>query len=228
LAALGDIVVLKNGKEIKVEKAWQEGGQVWIIYHGMKASIPPSKVKRLSSETKYFGKHTTETAPKAKQPAQKASPPLVLRKDGFGELRWGMEVTGIGGLEKKYIDSGLKDVIEYIRPNDRLKLGEASLKSVVYAFWRDQLYTVTVWTQGQEDYRALRQVVFNQFGRGTRPDRSIERYLWSDGPADAMLKYTNENQYGMLWMRCRKLDRKLKLAKLGAHTSYLNLMKSKN
>jgi len=47
ISTLADVVILKNGKEFRVEKAWQEDGQIWIIFHGMRASIPPSKVDRI-------------------------------------------------------------------------------------------------------------------------------------------------------------------------------------
>jgi len=167
---------------------------------------------------------TADTPSTAPEPANT----LVLRTDGFGGLRWGARVTNISGLEKIQNESGLNDVVEYVRPDDTLKLGEINLKSVVYAFWRDELYTVTVWTQGLSNYKALRRKVVDQFGNGTRLDSASERYLWSDGPSDIMLKYDEDGQYGMLWMRCKELDRKFKLSKLNGHTSYLKWMKSRN
>ncbi len=51
ISTLADVVILKNGTELRVEKAWQENGQVWIIFHDMRASIPPSKVERIESNS---------------------------------------------------------------------------------------------------------------------------------------------------------------------------------
>jgi hypothetical protein len=51
ISTLADVVILKNGKEFRVEQAWQEDGQIWIIFHGMRASIPPSKVDRIESNS---------------------------------------------------------------------------------------------------------------------------------------------------------------------------------
>jgi hypothetical protein len=45
------VVVLKTGKIIEVEKVWQENGQIWIVYHGMRASIPPGKVERIENDS---------------------------------------------------------------------------------------------------------------------------------------------------------------------------------
>jgi hypothetical protein len=250
--ALADTVFLKNGKEIKVEDAWQEGDQIWLIYLGVKASIPQSKVSRIAqdandprktagpkrrnkaskivSHLKSAVKIRLNQTPEAQKPLVSAQQPsrdiAMLHKNGFGDLKWGASATYVEGLEIKQADSGLRDVIEYVRPSDKLVLGDAKLKTIAYAFWRDELYTVTIWTQGPENYQALRKMVFKQFGEGAHPDPSIEKYLWSDGPADIMLKYEKNGQYGMLWMRGKKIDRKFKLSQMNVHTSYLKWMKA--
>jgi hypothetical protein len=51
LSALADVVILKNGKALKVEKVWQENGQTWIVIDGMRARIPHNKVKRIESNS---------------------------------------------------------------------------------------------------------------------------------------------------------------------------------
>ena len=256
LTARADILHLKNGKELKVEKAWQESDQIWFILEGLRASIPQSKVGRIESDSRvseksdapenqnqaglkqYNPSPASEMLPyQIKQTAQSVSGTqplplptenaLVLRQDGFGDLKWGARLAGVKGLEKRQTDSGLDRVIEYVRPADVLKLGDAALTTVVYAFYRDQLYTVTIWTQGLANFKALRDTVFNQFGQGTKSEYSGEKYLWSVGLTDVMLKYQNDDKYGMLWMRSKDLDRKLKLAKLSSPSSYLKWMKSR-
>jgi hypothetical protein len=257
LKATADTVFLKNGKQLTVEKAWQEDDQVWLIFSDMKASIPQSKVSHIERDSsnpvisgasenqnntenngsvpqpadKIFPnqvKQTVQSAAEPQQPIQSTNKLLVLRKDGFGDMTWGSKLANVRGLEIQQSDSGLEDVIEYVRPQDALKLGDANLKAVVYAFWRDQLYTVTIWTEGQKNFIALRDAVFDKLGKATRVDDSGERYLGTNDSTDFMLKYTDDGQYGLLWMRCKKLDRKLKLSKLKQHTSYLKRMRSKN
>ncbi len=255
LPTRADTVFLKNGKTLKVESAWREGDQVWFIFRDMEASIPQSKVVRIEkssskplksgssenqSNTGINGPHlqpagkipltqikrTAAASTDPQQLPQSTEMPLILRKDGLGDLKWGSRLANIRGLKIKPTDSGLKDVREYIRPKDALKLGGANLKTVVYAFWRDQIYTVSIWTQGQENFKALRDSAFAQFGKGTRIDGFSERYLWTNDTTDVMLKYNKDGQYGLLWMRCKELDRKMKLSKLNTHTSYLKRMKS--
>lgn len=257
LTARADILHLKNGRELKVEKAWQESDQVWFILQGLKVSIPQSKVVRIESGGGVAEKSGTpeyqspagikqnrlqpanDVAPNQikQQPAGSVSAAqyrqrptdqgLVLRKDGFNDLKWGVRLSGLKGLVQRSIDSGLDDVMEYVRPADVLKLGAAALTAVIYSFWRDQLYTVTIWAQGPANYNALRAAVFKQFGQAAQIEGAGERVLWSEGPTEAMLKYENENQYGLLWMRSADLERKLELAKLNSPTSYLKWMKSR-
>jgi hypothetical protein len=253
--ALADTVHLNNGNALKVEKSWQENDQVWFIFQGMKASIPRSKVARIEkgagNPAKAAGtenpsaaaKHATRLQPAKKPPPiqiiktagtpdasqqlpRSANKPLVLCKDGLADMKWGLSRAGVRGLKIRQTDSGLQDVIEYVRPGDSLKLGGATLKTVVYAFWRDQLYTVSIWTQGRENFKALRDSAFEHFGQGTRIDGSGEKYLWSNRNTDIMLKYTRDDQFGLLWMRGKELDRKLKLSQLNGHTSFVKQMKS--
>lgn len=244
--ALADTVFLKNGKVLTVEKVWLEGDQIRLIYHGLDASLAPGKVLRIEKDANGLKKTMPPETPAAEKilpghgnpaaktvvglraPDEPPSPKPVLRIDGFDDLTWGAGLGKVRGLEKKQGDSGLKDVIEYVRPKDRLELGDAALQSIVYAFWRDQLYTVTVWTRGLSNFKALRQAAIKQFGPGACPDPSIQKYLWSDGPSDMMLEYSQESQNGMLWMRGKELDRKFKLAKINGPTSYLKWMKSRN
>ena len=233
-----DLIILKNGNQLKVEKAWLEDDQVCFIFEELEASIPQKKILQIYTDSEKPVKsaepenhvsaastnHRAQPTDQQEINLAKKSPPL--RPDGIGDLKWGTRTTNISGLRKKQTDSGLKDVVEYIRPNDGLKLGEAKLTSIVYAFWRNLLYSVTIWTRGPSNYEALRQKVFDHFGRGRRPDADTERYLWSNGDTDMMLKYTNEDQLGFLWMRGKNIDRKLKLSRLSSHTSFLRWMKS--
>jgi hypothetical protein len=151
-----------------------------------------------------------------------------FRSNGFRDLQWGDPVSAAGGLQ--LIDSAmdLEGVTEYERPGDILFIGSTPITSIIYAFWQDQLYTVTIWMQGYSDFTALREMVFKQFSRGRLSDQSGERYLWSQTPTDMMLEYIRASEKGLLWLRSCELDRKYKLSKINSHTSVLKWMNSRN
>lgn len=240
--ALADIVILKNGRELKVEKIWRKGDQTCVIFHGMKVVIPQSKISRIESSSdnlKTLPRESGEDVPRGQ--SEKTAPmdlkasgsvtptklSAALRKDGFCDLQWGRKVSSVDGLKKKQTVSDLDDVIEYLRPKDLIQIGDTTLVSVNYAFWRDQLYTVTLWTKGYSNFTALRDVAFKKFGPGIRNDSARERYLWSDALSDIMLDYIQDGRYGMLWLRSKELDHQCRSSQLKGHASYLKWMRSR-
>lgn len=247
--SFADIVVFKSGKEIMVEKTWQEGDQIYFFFHGLKAGIPKSKIARIENESDGHNQsftqknkttsdlkrsiptrighaaHSDSTSSEAEISSETCTP---LRKDGFCDLQWGREVSCVDGLKKKKTISELDDVIEYVRPKDILKIGDAKLRSINYAFWRDQLYTVTIWAKGYPNFTALRDEVFKEFGPGRRIKSTGERYVWSDELSDIMLEYINDGSYGMLWLRSKELDSQCKSSRVKSHVSYLRWLKSRD
>jgi hypothetical protein len=256
-AAFADTVVLKNGRELKVAKTWQEGDQLCFIFHGMKVGIPQSKISRIESDSedqnkaiarknqaKYDLKRisrksaedltrgpaedTARTDSDSSGAAIPTQPCSAIRKDGFCDLQWGRKVSSVDGLKIRQTISDLDDVAEYVRPKDFLKIGDAALESVIYSFWQDQLYTVTVWTKDYSNFTALRDAVFKELGPGIRNDSTRERYLWSDALSDIMLDYTQDGRHGMLWLRSKELDHRCKSSQLKGPASYLKWMRSRD
>jgi hypothetical protein len=257
LPTRADVVVLKTGKRFDVEKVWREKGQVWIIFHGMRASIPASKIARIESRSNGDSakpdhqkekispvKNMPRPTPRdisRRQPMKASQTALApqsakIEKDQtqifpdgkFGDLRWGTTVLAIKGLEKIQDAEGQDGVVEYRREKEDLNFGRATLSSIHYAFWRDHLYMLTIRTQGHSNYTALRREVFRQFGKGLRADQALERYLWMEAPNDMMLQYSKADEQGLLWLRSVEIDRQYKLARVSGHASYLRWMKSRN
>jgi len=181
-------------------------------------SINKSDVERIE---------TTNIDQKVPPHFEKAEDADFGTSNGFRDLPWGSELSDIVDITEIQTDTGLAGVVEYIRPNDVLRVCEAELTSIIYSFWHDQLYTVTIWTQNYSNYEALRSATFERFGEGSRRNESIERYIWSDRLTDRMLEYVKEGEYGMLWMRSRELDRELKLSKYDASISYIKWLRSR-
>ena len=252
-----DVVVLKNGKRFDVEKVWRENDQVVIIFHGMRANIPQSKVARIESKSnrgpaklgpkkderltkKRLPRSTPWDTPRLRtkkasrtvstpQPTRiKKDNPLIFNDEKFGDLKWGTKIFAIKGLEKIQDAEGQDGVVEYRREKEDLRFGQATLSSIGYAFWREQLYMLTFRTQGSSNYTALRREVFQQFGKGRRADQPFERYLWAEAPHDMMLQYSKDGEQGLLWLRSVEIDRQYKLARVSGHASYLRWMKSRN
>ena len=256
-SARADVLVLKTGKTFEVEKVWRENDQIWIIFHGMRAKIPKTEVERIETKSQANSgippaqknesrNLKTKTAPmppmvprrQTKSAVQTAEAPSAVRtntdKDlifpdtSLGHLKWGIKRYALKGLEKIHDTEGQNSVVEYRQENKKLKLGQAALSSIDYAFWRDRLYMLTIRTQGRSNYIALRSEVFRQFGQGQRPDQPDERYLWTEAPNDMMLQYLKDGQQGLLWLRSCEIDRQYKLSRMSGYASYLQWLKSRN
>ncbi|UCF93290.1 MAG: hypothetical protein JSW39_03775 [Desulfobacterales bacterium] len=253
LFAFADTVLLKDGKPIETDRAWRERDRVFFDLHGLEFSVPQKDVIRIERKKlapdpnlprpKEPGIPVTTTKRRPPEEVKRsdqhpATPPVsapnkagetanLIPHNGFRDLRWGIEVGRVDGLVEIDSDAGWDGVIEYIRPDEHLKMGEARLRSIVYAFWRNRLYTITIWTQGHANYTALRHEVFKHIGRGHRSDQSRERYVWSDNSSDKMLEFIENGQTGMLWMRSKELDRLYKLSELRVPSSYLNAMRGR-
>ncbi len=254
LVSLADVVIFKNGDQLEVDKAWEKSDRVFINFQGLKASIVKKEVLRIdskkndqSTQSSVSQKSVTKTTlpdktsatvenyPKKIQPPEDIYPPdhgmsapISRQMDGFRDLRWGVNLKDLMDFEKLGSDTDMKDVQEYIRANEHLKIGDVELQSIVYAFWRDRLYTITVWTQGYSSYTELRHEAFKLFGTGDQDDQSGEKYLWSDDSTDRMLQYVPEGQLGILWMRSKKMDRVYKMSEFKVPSSYLKWMKLQN
>ena len=213
-----DTIILKDGTRLETKRSWEKNGKLMFYMEDLVTSINKSDVERIEE---------TNSDQKVQPHFEKAENADFGTSDGFRDLPWGSGLSDIAGMVKTETDTGLAGVVEYIRPNDVLRVGEAELTHIIYSFWHDQLYTVTIWTQNYLNYEALRSAAFERFGEGTRRDESIERYIWSDKLTDRMLEYVKEGEHGMLWMRSRDLDRKLKLSKYDASISYIKWLKSR-
>ena len=149
------------------------------------------------------------------------------RWSGFRNLRWAMDRSTFGPLKEIKSTADQEEIKEYVRQNEDLKMGEARLDSIVYVFWRHQLYALTLWTRGQANYLALRKEVFNRFGVGVKSDPGRECHFWSDRYSDRMLKYGEADQSGLFWMRSKELDRRYILSRIKIPPTSLKAMEAR-
>ena len=219
LFSYADTIFLKDGTRLETKRTWEKDDKIMFFKEDLVTSIRKSDVERIEKANS----------------GQSASSRIIKNKDadfgipnGFRDLHWGSKLSDINGMVKIETDTGLAGVEQYFRADDVLQVGEAELDKIIYSFWREKLYTVTIWTQSYSNYKALRNEVFKQFGKGSRRDESLERYIWLDKLTDRMLEYVKEGEHGMLWMRSRNLDRRLKLSKYDASISYIKWLKSRD
>jgi hypothetical protein len=145
-------------------------------------------------------------------PAWKDQPPPPSKHNGIGlnGVTWLMTPSDITGLEKMVQDPAYGGIDQYWRPQEPMQLGPALLDGKVYGFWRNRLYTITMWAEGRIGYARLRDAVFDHYGPGRKNSTGLERYVWIDLTTDRMLEFDTERNTGFFWMRSRELDTQIK------------------
>ena len=235
-----DLIVLKDGQNIEVEKASEQEGNIFFYLHGLKMRVSkeavlrvtktnnaepasPAGIKRNTSKDRNWSSRLARSEnaieietlpavnPSAKQTKQFRS---EIRWSGFRDLRWAIGRSTFGRLIEIESGTGGEEIKEYVRADEDLKMGRARLDSIVYAFWHHKLYAVTIWTTGYNNYRAMRNEVFNRFGIGHRSDRNRERFVWSDPYSVRMLKYDSVAKSGLFWMGSKELNRRHQLSRI--------------
>ncbi len=114
------------------------------------------------------------------------------------------------GEFKTETDPAFGGVVQYYLPKKEYRFGRVDVDGVTYGFWREQFLSITIWTEGLSNYKALRKAVFNQYGEGWRNNKNVERWVWLDDSTQRMLEYDSDMESGMLVLMNRRLHRKIK------------------
>lgn len=68
--------------------------------------------------------------------------------DGFRGIKWGTDIRTLCGMKYFRTDESYGGIEVYIRENDELKIGDATLERIEYVFWRGKFCAVGIYTKG--------------------------------------------------------------------------------
>ena len=146
--------------------------------------------------------------------------------DSFRGIKWGAEITALGDMEKVEQDkSPNRDIVWYMRKGEMLTFGRAKLENIFYSFWMGNFETVWMDFKGEENFQALKQEVFERFGKvlesgelmkKTEKEALIERstmrqgeeefYFWDGKQTEMWLSYSKNRQKGTFSINSRKIS----------------------
>jgi hypothetical protein len=123
-----------------------------------------------------------------------------------------MRPSDLPGLSKIKTETVYGGVDQYWQPDGPLLLGDTLLDGLMFGFWKNRLYTITMWVDGKPAYERLKRSVFKRYGRGEKGKKSDQdRYVWvRDKTTDRMLEFDAKRNIGIFWMRSRDLDAHIK------------------
>ncbi|WP_146204166.1 hypothetical protein [Prosthecochloris marina] len=145
--------------------------------------------------------------------------------DGFRGIKWGTAINSLSNMTA--IDTE-GDTHTYERIGDEMKIGNAELAVLKYFFWKGKLSGIGIKTKGYSNWAALKDVVFEKFGKGYQRNRFIEDYLWgsfSKGKTVISLEYNEFSKVGTLFLYSievekQKAEYKKQQAKEGAASGF--------
>lgn len=130
------------------------------------SSILSSSEKRFQElESKYQEEHKIRVA------ALK----VLDDKNGFRTYRFGEDVAAYPNLKQQTF-KGRK--LQYIDPNENMRIGEADLKSITYFFYKGKLSSVLIETDGLVNSTRVKEALETQYGTGAKPNNFIDSYHW--------------------------------------------------
>jgi hypothetical protein len=120
--------------------------------------------------------------------------------DGFRGIKWGTDISTLKGMTHVRTDPSYGGVEFYTRQGDELRIGDAQLNKIEYAFWKGKFASVWIHSMGYANWYALHDTIFEKFGEGYQPHRYIEQYIWSGTSTAILLTYNEITKQSTLFM----------------------------
>ena len=118
-------------------------------------------------------------------------------KYGFREAKFEMSIDSIKNL------APTKESNCYKSTTENLKLGDYDLTEIVYIFYKGQLSSIMIKTNGYINSRGVLNVLQSAYGKGYKSNEYIEEYYWS-GKKTIMVydeNSINHNATILLWSK---------------------------
>ncbi len=145
--------------------------------------------------------------------------------DGFRGIHWGADVAKLDGMEKvEQVKTSDKDIAWYTRKGETLTFGNARVENIFYSFWMGSFESVSIDFRGTENFKALKNELFERFGKVLESAELLEKekktliesspiqrgeeefYFWDGKQMEMWLSYSKESQRGNLSINSKKIN----------------------
>ena len=153
------------------------------------ANCATKSLKKEEIAKKETAKETTGGEERSKAYAEKKGP------TGFRDNNWGMYLLGFTNIVLVEDDGDTKF---YTKTDDKLKIGEASLNSIKYGFWRDRFFTVDIEFSDTINFNNIHETLKQAYGNSIQINKyyGIEEYFWSFTDISLFLNYNEITDMG--------------------------------
>lgn len=115
---------------------------------------------------------------------------------GFRDIPWASSPNAVMGGMALVEDHG--DMKCYTRKKESLKIGDADLKRIVYCYYKDRFFALTVKFSGATNFTKIQETLTQKFDEPLRPNRYMDKYWWGIGGSTVtiMLEYNDISKVG--------------------------------
>lgn len=100
------------------------------------------------------------------------------RWDGFRGLKWATNIKDMNDPNMILIEDHNESKV-YRRLSDKLSIGNAKLEFIVYHFYKNRFYGLSIKAKGYTNFTTLKDAVFAYYGEGKQANKYIENWLWA-------------------------------------------------
>jgi hypothetical protein len=113
--------------------------------------------------------------------------------DGFRGIQWGTEISTLRDMEKVDQDKSSNSVLVwYTRRGDPLAIGKARLENIFYSFWMGTFESVWIDFRGDDNFEALKNELFEQFGKVLESEKLMKKMDGEAGKEPATIRHAEE------------------------------------
>ena len=122
--------------------------------------------------------------------AQAYTPPV-----GFRGIPWGTLASTL--QDELILVQDKQDEAMYLRPTDKLSIGDAQIIRIVYRFYKGQFFSAYIQFEGEQNGTLLKEVLLQTHGVGVQPNRYLAHHAWGlHTPVTIQFDYTPLTQHG--------------------------------
>ena len=118
----------------------------------------------------------------------------------FNGMWWGQYLGELKNMQLVSYEPSQYGEFYYTRQGDVLQIGDAKLEYVQYGFWKGLYSSFAFGTTGVRNWEALRNIVFENFGRWHKPDWRVWRYEWVGRNSAMSLAFDEATEEGQLYV----------------------------
>jgi hypothetical protein len=90
--------------------------------------------------------------------------------DGFRGLKWQTDIATLDPLHTMEVIEILGPFTYYKKNQEDLRLGMATLESIIYEFWNGKFSGVMIKVKGEHEFQRLKEYCFARYGEGQRSE----------------------------------------------------------